>query len=121
MFLYFLVILDILLCIGSVAALVYIIVTTPDIFKTAGDEAKKLMNYKAPGQNPQPYAQPVQQPYAQPVQQPQAQPVQQPQAQPAQQPQAQPAQQPAFKFCSQCGAKLAPETAFCTQCGNKCQ
>ncbi|MBQ3331611.1 MAG: zinc-ribbon domain-containing protein [Ruminococcus sp.] len=51
------------------------------------------------------------------------QPMQQPAAQPAPM-QAQPVRQPVqsvpqARFCVNCGAPVAPDTAFCTRCGNK--
>lgn len=108
-----LMIIDVLLCLGGAAALVIYIIKNPDFFNEVGSEVKKLLSYK--GGNKAPAGQPMAQPQMQP--QPQAQPVApQPQVQPA--PQAQPQQ--AFKFCSQCGARLPQETTFCTQCGNKC-
>lgn len=100
-----LMIIDILLCLGSAAALVIYVIKTPDFFNTVGSEVKKLLSYK--GGNKAPASQPM----GQPQMQPQVQPVAQPQMQP---------QQQAFKFCSQCGARIPQETAFCSQCGNKC-
>ncbi len=97
-----LMIIDILLCLGSAAALIIYVIKTPDFFNTVGGEIKKLLSYK--GGSNAPVGQPV-------APQPQVQPV-------APQPQVQPQQ--AFKFCSQCGARLPKETTFCTQCGNKC-
>jgi len=55
-----------------------------------------------------------------PVQyQQQPQPVQQPPVQQKQQPPQQETSTSSPKFCSQCGAKLTPNTKFCSQCGNK--
>ncbi len=99
-------ILDILLCLGSAASLVILIIKTPNFFDNIGAEFKKL---SAPKQNNN--MQMAGQYAAQ------AQPQAQPQVQPQVQPQAQPQQE--FKFCTQCGARLPKESAFCTQCGNK--
>lgn len=104
-----LVVIDILFVLGSVAALVYQLVTKPEIINTVVEEVKKLLNYKAPSTMQQPVGQ---QPFAQPVQ-----PVQQ--SQPVQQ--AQPVQTQEYKFCTKCGSKIVKEAMFCTSCGNKCE